>query len=292
MSKLDLKEEIRSDYKVTTERKKLWAVELDILEKIIAICEKHNIKYCAAGGTMLGAVRHKGFIPWDDDIDIAMTREDYEKFLRFAEKELKEPYCLITSLNDKRFLPHAQIQNLNTTAMIPEKDAKMGIFVDIFPFDKVPESGFRRKLHRMHLRIKWKYLRAYYLTDQKSDNFSGSIFKTFVRITKNIRKPFSELYKDYKKLATKYNKSNSKLISSPEFLSCYEGDITNDGDYSDLIDMKFEYLTIKVPREYDKILRKHYGNNYMKPIKGTQVHDISMFDPNKSYKEYLKAKES
>ena len=77
--------EYRDGFFVDEERKKVWAVELDLLELLISICDKHGIKYFAIGGTLLGAARHKGFIPWDDDIDIGMLRKDYDRFLKVFE---------------------------------------------------------------------------------------------------------------------------------------------------------------------------------------------------------------
>ena len=84
------KEEIRSGFLVTEKRKKVWAAELQMLEKFDEICQKHNLTYYAYYGTLLGAVRHQGFIPWDDDIDVVMFRDDYEKFQAIAPEEFKE----------------------------------------------------------------------------------------------------------------------------------------------------------------------------------------------------------
>ena len=79
-------------FKVTVERQKIWQIELEMLKLVDKICQKHNLHYSLVGGSLLGAVRHKGFIPWDDDIDIAMKRKDYEKFLKIAQKELPKKY--------------------------------------------------------------------------------------------------------------------------------------------------------------------------------------------------------
>ena len=87
-----LNEEVRCGYTVTKQMKEVWAVELDMLEKLLSVCKKHDIKIFASGGTMLGAVRHQGFIPWDDDIDMMMFRDDYEKLCKVAQEEFEYPY--------------------------------------------------------------------------------------------------------------------------------------------------------------------------------------------------------
>lgn len=92
---------------------KLQKIELEILKKIDEVCKKHNIKYWIDSGTLLGAVRHKGFIPWDDDIDIAMLREDYEKFLKVAQKDFGNEYFLQTKNTDKKYpLFYAKVRKI------------------------------------------------------------------------------------------------------------------------------------------------------------------------------------
>lgn len=111
--------EMRCGYQVTTEMKKVWAVQLDLLYEFQRVANKHGIKYIANGGTMLGAVRHKGFIPWDDDTDIMMMRDEYERFCQIAPKEFKHPYFFQTEHTEPGSLRcHAQLRNSETTAII------------------------------------------------------------------------------------------------------------------------------------------------------------------------------
>ena len=112
-----LKEEIRNDFLVTTERKKLWAVILDLFLEFKRVCDKYGLKYYPCFGFLLGAVRHKGYIPWDDDLDVCMPRDDYERFLELR-NEFSHPYFFqIPETDPGYFYGMAKIRNSNTTAM-------------------------------------------------------------------------------------------------------------------------------------------------------------------------------
>ena len=122
----------------------------DILSKIINICDKYGISYFAIGGTLIGALYDSSILPWDDDLDIGMTRENYNRFLQVAPKELGKGYFLSYRESD----PHtpffyAKVKK-NNTLFVEDKfkkiDMHQGIFVDVFPFDKVPDPWFMRKL--------------------------------------------------------------------------------------------------------------------------------------------------
>ena len=115
--------------------------ELNMAKAVLSICEKHDIEVFALGGTLLGAVRHEGFIPWDDDLDLGMKREDYERFLKVAPKELNAPYSLHTCYNDKNFLyPYARVQNADYGLQRDYTTSKtvQDLWVDVFPLDGVP----------------------------------------------------------------------------------------------------------------------------------------------------------
>ena len=164
--KLDIPEsffkgEEKCGYYVSPEMKKVWAVELDLIAEFSRVCEKHGLKWWMDAGTLLGAVRHKGFIPWDDDVDVIMMREDYERFCMIAPEELSYPYSF------GRVTPFAKIYNVSTTmgsALIKERfDAgekmtlsyKPAVFLDLFPLDGLPDDEREaeelcRKLHYLY----------------------------------------------------------------------------------------------------------------------------------------------
>lgn len=139
--------EVNADY--IRELKKLQALQLIIIKEVDSICRKYNINYTVTGGTMLGAVRHKGFIPWDDDLDIAIPRKEYEKFLEICKKELSTNFFLqITDTDPNYGLAYAKVQLKGTTFLeknAEKSGAKNGIFIDVFPLDFLPKEEKEQK---------------------------------------------------------------------------------------------------------------------------------------------------
>ena len=141
-----------------TETQKIQKLILYIANEVIRICDKNDIPYNITAGTLLGAVRHKGFIPWDDDFDFAMTRNDYERFLKACKKDLNtDIFFLQTAETDRNFAySMAKLQLLGTEIIEDFSigvDIHHGIFVDIFPYDKLPDGDVKRKkfLKKNHL---------------------------------------------------------------------------------------------------------------------------------------------
>lgn len=136
-------EEVRDEYRVSEKGKRIWAVELDLLAELLRICKKHDIRVCLFAGSLLGAIRHKGFIPWDDDIDVCLVREEYEKLLQHQD-EFKHPYFLQTGYNDREFfLGYARLRNSDTTGIITwnkSKNYNNGIYIDVFVVDGYVDS--------------------------------------------------------------------------------------------------------------------------------------------------------
>ena len=129
--------------------RKVQMTQLEIAKEIRRVCDENNIRYFLAAGTFLGAVRHQGFIPWDDDMDLGMLREDYERFCRIAPEKLKPQYCLQTWYTDPNYsLPFGKVVKRNTVYQEGKKTSRLkenGFYVDIFPVDNVPEQPEERK---------------------------------------------------------------------------------------------------------------------------------------------------
>ncbi len=142
--------EERSGYYVSPLMKKVWAVQLDLLAEFARVCEKHNLKWWMDAGTLLGAARHKGFIPWDHDVDVTMMCEDYERLLAVSSQEFTYPYTLMHLENSFVNVTFSQLRNNSTTMLMPgERWAVMqgcplkisgGISLDVFPVDNLPDN--------------------------------------------------------------------------------------------------------------------------------------------------------
>ncbi len=139
---------------------RLHQVQLEILKDADALCRKHGLNYFVSGGTAIGAIRHQGFIPWDDDIDICFPRADYEKFMQFAEQEMADKYDLLTPLNTAGYTLMFGRMSKKGTVFVADTDKqctyKPGIFIDLFPYDKVPID---KKLRRKQIRKAWIWAR-------------------------------------------------------------------------------------------------------------------------------------
>lgn len=289
-------DEIRCDYKVSSEMKKIWAVLLDLLDEFSKVCKKNNIQWFADAGTILGAARHKGFIPWDDDIDVMMTRNDYNKLCEIANNEFSNPYFFQTEYTDPGSLRgHAQLRNSLTTGIrVSEKDLNLkinqGIFLDIFPIDNLPDDKLeRKKFIKKVQKAKMKAYNIGCLTTRY--NNSGSFFKKVLKrffhiILKDNPKYELKAYKKYEEIEQKYLSNNSYEVSKLFNFPLADRRIWKKEWFKDVIYLDFEMIKIPVPIGYEQLLNKFYGNWREFKI-GTSTHGDMIFDPEKCYKEYL-----
>ncbi|MDE6272754.1 MAG: LicD family protein [Muribaculaceae bacterium] len=286
---MNLKEEIRNGYTITSESKKLWQIQMEMLRKLLKVCTKYNLKIWAEGGTLLGAIRDKGFIPWDDDIDMMMLRGDYEKLLKVAAEEFQFPYFFQAPSTDPGyFRGHAQLRRSDTTAILPgdvDQPFNQGVFIDIFVFDFLPASEEERTL------IFEKIEKIRNRLHRRNYELPGSVKGYLNKINESlyfIKKGFYNEYLKMEELITKYHNPSSHLIGDVLWTSKnyhkYMRDITW---YSETLNVPFEDMEIPVPKEYDKVLTTQYGD-YMIPAKAPSQHGTIIIDLDRPYPSVIK----
>ena len=271
---------------------KIHLVCLDLLEQLDTICRREGIEYTLSSGSLLGAVRHKGFIPWDDDVDVAMTRDNYNKFLQVASKQLDSDKYFVEhySLCDNASVAFAKIRNNNTTFVnIENTSRKMnhGISIDVFPIDKVPDLKGAAKLARVH-----KILYA----------ISASTIPSLVRTVKSPLKRFLSYFIKPIGLIWGYNNIMAKEDKSYQRYNDTDARFTT----ADIIkknkimpyewfkhytDVEFEGRKFRSIANYDGYLSTVYGDYMTLPPEDKRVtHLADLVDPDRSYKEYLDEK--
>ena len=204
--------------------KKLHEVQVEILKDIDKFCQEHNITYFLIAGTLLGAVRHKGFIPWDDDIDIGMLRSDYEKFIKTYPSDKNNKYFVQTLETDPNYWhSYAKIRKKNTfmnEAKIASLNLNKEIFVDLFPFDNVKDGGYDKIKYRANI---IKVIRESIYVKRKIITLRDCRIKLLSAIF--LIFPVKTLYKFQKKLMMKYDKIETTNVA------CYIGEYQTRNEY-------------------------------------------------------------
>lgn len=280
-------EEIRCGYRVTAKTKRVWAVQLEMLDEVERICNKYHIKYFADSGTLIGVIRHRGYIPWDDDIDLVMMREDYERFIEAASKEIREPLFLQTVYTENNYLKgHIQIRNSNTTGYNAEDEKAgyhCGIFIDIFPLDGVPDARWARKLWRFQVRTVWRVLYTWYRFGYYPDvTVMGRILHGIGEI---LGIPIPKAFKWYEKICTRYSGKKTEYVCDTVFIADWEKNLWKREWFEESVLMPFEDRQIPIPCGYDGRLRAEYGD-YRKPVQAPACHGDLVQDPDISYKDF------
>ncbi|MBE6573336.1 MAG: LicD family protein [Ruminococcaceae bacterium] len=264
--------------------KRLQQEQLDMLKEVDRICRKHGIKYMLFAGSALGAVRHGGFIPWDDDLDVCMLRPDYDKFLDVAQSELdSEKYYVQKEYSEHWMSCFSKIRKNNTAFMekvVPKDPLQhQGIYIDIFPCDNLAKGGFVAKLQFLSSKIVIaKCLsKKGYLTK----SFVKKSFMLFCRILPF--KPFLSTALRRKDICSERVHSFFAASHSLE-KSCYMRKW-----FTETVDMKFEDGSFPVSAYYDELLTVLYGDYMQIPPPEERVckeHAI-LIDFDNSYEKYV-----
>ena len=286
------KPEIRCGFEVTEKRKKIWAVEIDLLRQFDFVCKKHDIKYFLLFGSLLGAIRHKGFVPWDDDVDVGMLRPEYDRFMSLA-AEFETPYFFQTPITDfGHGYSHIQLRNSYTTAAASQfryQGFNLGIFIDILAIDEFDdgvegELVFNR-INRMQMDNS---------TWMRSTN-PELCEKDKLRVQEYLsrkRDPISD-YHEIEKLSKTFNGQGLKHMCVTSTTTYgFRRDIFSADDFMDVECFDFEGFKFSVPSRWDNVLKVTYGDyRQLPPIEQRgRWHNTIEFDPDTPYTEYLKVR--
>lgn len=290
-----LESEVRNDHLVTEETKKLWFVQMELLKELQRICKKYNIKYYAIEGTLLGAVRHNGYIPWDDDIDVGMHTKDYDKFCKVVSKELPSYYEFQHfSTQDGIGVGISRIRDKRTTgctkyeySLLARDEAyNCGIFIDIFPMSNVAPNKIMKRIQTQLFEIPRLALSGY-LEELRIKNNESNINKKALKYWRFLSKLFS--YKTIASLRYQLLKiyPYSKKMGLIGFSGYKDIIIWDKKWFEETVELPFEDITISCPKGYHEFLTYRYGD-YNVFIKGASLHSFEIIDTEISYKEKLK----
>lgn len=243
----------------------LKSIQLDILQSVHDFCVKNNIKYSLAYGTLIGAIRHKGYIPWDDDVDIMMPRDDYERFINLFNGSYKDLIVLAPGITNKYYAPYANVINTKTVLIESRLKTKnqLGIKIDVFPIDSVPEKESERE--RLYDKVR-TYKRLISMKNASFSDFNslgGKVAGLLVR-TFGFFLSFGKMLD---RIAINCNEKyiNSKNVNNIVWCAKDEKACFLRKDMDDYIDVDFEGRKLKSIVGYDNFLRAHYGDYMQLP---------------------------
>lgn len=252
------------EYYTEEQLKKVQEIELELLKEFIRICGELKLEYVIYGGTLLGYEKYGGFIPWDDDVDVALPRESYDKFVLSAEKTAGSGYTVQSPQNCKKSpYPYTKLRKKGTR-FVEYHNRKLqiddGIYIDIYPIDKIPDDEQLRKKQFKNAR-KWllTYVRRQTrLYDKEEHGLKGKIKNILRRVECTLPKIYSQEYclKQLERYMTMYNDTGAKryaALNSPEYDNIYTG-------LYPLEEGVFEGVSVKLPGNYKDHLLRRYGD--------------------------------
>ena len=281
------REEFLCDFKVDLTRKKIWAISLDLLFKFDEVCRKHHINYTLAYGSLLGVIRHNGIIPWDDDIDVFILREDYE-VLKTLKAEFRDPYFLQIPGEDGYLYSYAKLRNSNTTALsysFRYSSFNQGIPLDIFILDNFNQGTFEQDFEKTERLIR----ECSTLMRRSNPHPEGKDLQFLSQFP--VIRPGKEVIDELERTIIKDQGSvdTDQCITLSNIMYDLKRGTFPRSSFESLTEMTLYGHPVFITKDYDRILRIIYGD-YMSlpPIEERgKWHSTSVFDTDKPYTEYV-----
>lgn len=316
-------DEVRDGFFVPAMMKKTWAAELKVLDAVKTLCDRYNLRYYADFGTLLGAVRHGGYIPWDDDLDITMPRSDFMKLIEHAD-ELPYPYQILSIYSsDTYYNFHAVASNNRADKLMWDEERLRDFYgcpyivnVDIYPLDYVPEDGEKDKLQRLVYTMAYKLARdcaeiednlakGTVVTEEKQqvfrkgvaslisylDKFFGengeAVFNKKIQFdsTRPIRNALCRVTDE---IAMLCDEKDGKWMDYYAHMAFLHEPILRDKEwYMGRVELPFEITTISAPIVYTAVLEKRFGANYMNPQRVAGAHGYPFYSKQEEYLRFM-----
>lgn len=257
------------------ELKQIQEIQIELIDEVKRICKKYGIHFCMVGGTMLGAIRHKGYIPWDDDADIGFLRTEYEKFREACKTELNHEKYYMQDLRDTEGYRwgYGKLRRKNTEFVRLNQEFmpyEQGIFIDLMPFDNVPDFWLMRKVHFFRCFLYRKLFWAEVGSRIEEKFILRIVYKVLRRI------PMKKIIKSYQRFIDTGQRKKTKLVRiltfpTPKGIYGYDRKW-----YTQLAAYKFSETILPGARDYDGYLRTKYGD-YMNlpPAEERKTHPVS-----------------
>ena len=291
-------EEEREGFVVSAEMKHVWAAQFEMIKIYEEVCRKYGLKYFAAYGTLLGAVRHQGFIPWDDDVDIMMLRDDYNRFLEVCQTDMPGDFSVLNAFTEPEWdelvsrVVNGRGLDVSGRRLLAFHGSPYAIGVDIFAMDYVPSDKKTKQWVDSLLDMIYKLIPISWLNDEEKEKVCSNkdVLTTLQNGLKVLEDTFdfqfyldgnlrNQMYCMADAVASGYGNPNKDKI-----LTRFPGYVKFDANYrflsfwfDETVTMKFESSTIEAPKGYDAVLYNSIGEDYMVPRNQKASHDYPFF---------------
>lgn len=284
------KTEMRDGFEVPSMMKRAWAAQMEVLHVVADVCNKNEIRYFADAGTLLGAVRHKGMIPWDDDIDICVVRQEYNRLIQVLPKALPHGFVIAgmyadsERLQEAAFVPHLRViadetlWNFNDYMRYFHGFPYQRVGIDIFPMDYISRDIGITSVQKQVIRLGIETLRDWNKLEENGmlDEYVNGFQKLCNVSFDNVNNVKNYMWKIIDKISSISYREEADYITNIFYWLDNDNYKMKKECYDYTTELPFENMNITVPKMYDEVLRAEYGD-YMTPVVGTADHGYPFY---------------